>query len=289
MSSILNALKKLENEQPRQEQVQSLSGTVHSYKRKTYGVKRFRVFLIKTSTVGLIILVLVAGGFIGFNYISGKKSLYEEKASMASLDVKAVPITPAIEAVSPPKKDFPPTENRAETPGKSSHKRDEQDPSFMPRQSRDNPVKPVPEKPVIQEEAIPDPGKKTAATVNTKLTPAEPRTSNPILDKDAGINSRESSGASSSPALEPPVQEDFQKDDAGVDVEPREIPVLPAGELKLMAIAWSDDPSSRIAVINGGIIREGGSIGGAHIERIDADEVIVRKNNRVYRLVFRLK
>ena len=81
------------------------------------------------------------------------------------------------------------------------------------------------------------------------------------------------------------------KEDVLADAEPREIPLLPAGEgeLKLMAIAWSDEPTNRMAVINGGIIREGGSIGGAHIEKINEDDVIVRKGNRVYRLVFKLK
>ena len=115
--------------------------------------------------------------------------------------------------------------------------------------------------------------------------------SNQTSDKDAGIDNQESPDASSLPASEPPVHEEALKEDVLADAEPREIPLLPAGEgeLKLMAIAWSDEPTNRMAVINGEIIREGGSIGGAHIEKINEDDIIVRKDNRIYRLVFKLK
>ncbi|MCP4693957.1 MAG: general secretion pathway protein GspB, partial [Desulfobacterales bacterium] len=47
-------------------------------------------------------------------------------------------------------------------------------------------------------------------------------------------------------------------------------------ELKLQAIAWSEDPARRIAVINGRIIREGGAVGGVVVDRIDRDAVVLR-------------
>jgi hypothetical protein len=66
------------------------------------------------------------------------------------------------------------------------------------------------------------------------------------------------------------------------------LPVLQTG-LELQAVSWSPDPANRIAVINGSIIREGGSIEGYSVVRIAEDEVQVRKGLSQWRLVFNLK
>ena len=58
--------------------------------------------------------------------------------------------------------------------------------------------------------------------------------------------------------------------------------------LKLHAIAWSNNPERRIAVINGRIVREGDSIDGFKVSRISAEEVIVKEGEKSWRLVFRL-
>ncbi|MFO7962710.1 MAG: general secretion pathway protein GspB [Desulfobacterales bacterium] len=71
--------------------------------------------------------------------------------------------------------------------------------------------------------------------------------------------------------------------------EPRQIPVYQEGDLKLMAIAWAENPDGRIAVINGVICREGGSITGVQIVQIDKEEVIVQKEGRDYKIPFNLR
>jgi hypothetical protein len=70
-----------------------------------------------------------------------------------------------------------------------------------------------------------------------------------------------------------------------------ELPVKQAGEtrLELQAIAWSDDTSRRIAVINGRIVREGGTVEGVSIVRINQDDVVFKKEGEAWKQVFRLK
>ncbi|MFC1887155.1 general secretion pathway protein GspB, partial [Thermodesulfobacteriota bacterium] len=63
---------------------------------------------------------------------------------------------------------------------------------------------------------------------------------------------------------------------------------LDEARLKLDAVAWSEDPKRRIAVINGHIMREGQSIDGFVIDRIGAEEVVVREGGLLWRLVFRI-
>jgi len=67
-----------------------------------------------------------------------------------------------------------------------------------------------------------------------------------------------------------------------------ELPILKTG-LELQAVSWAPSAADRMAVINGSIIREGGSIEGYFVVRIEADEVIVRKDLSDWRLVFNLK
>ena len=66
------------------------------------------------------------------------------------------------------------------------------------------------------------------------------------------------------------------------------IPVRHAGEskLELQAIAWSSDPKSRLAVINGRVVREGESIDRANIMHIGKDEVIFRKGTEEWKQLF---
>ncbi len=63
------------------------------------------------------------------------------------------------------------------------------------------------------------------------------------------------------------------------------IPILASG-LMLQAISWSKEPKDRIAVINDNVVREGSTIDGYSITRIDKDEVVVRKGLDEWKLVF---
>ena len=68
------------------------------------------------------------------------------------------------------------------------------------------------------------------------------------------------------------------------------MPVKPAHEsgLHLQAIAWSSDPNSRIAVINGQVLREGGSVERALVTHIGKNEVVFKKQGEEWKQLFRL-
>ncbi len=56
--------------------------------------------------------------------------------------------------------------------------------------------------------------------------------------------------------------------------------------LKLQAIAWSSDSKERICVVNGRILREGSSIEGAFIVRIDKNDVSFQKGGEQWKQKF---
>jgi hypothetical protein len=69
------------------------------------------------------------------------------------------------------------------------------------------------------------------------------------------------------------------------------IPVKQTSEskLQLQAIAWSSDPKSRIAVINGRVLREGGSVERVLVTHIGKNEVIFKKGREEWKQLFRFE
>jgi hypothetical protein len=69
------------------------------------------------------------------------------------------------------------------------------------------------------------------------------------------------------------------------------IPLKQAYEsgLHLQAIAWSSDPGSRIAVINGQVLREGGSVESVLVTHIGKNEVVFKKQGEEWKQLFRLE
>ena len=64
---------------------------------------------------------------------------------------------------------------------------------------------------------------------------------------------------------------------------------LDESKLKLQAIAWSNDASQRIAVINNHVVREGESIEGFSVTKIRQDDIIVNDGTESWRIEFGLK
>ncbi len=85
----------------------------------------------------------------------------------------------------------------------------------------------------------------------------------------------------------------LSKPSAGPDRSSRAAPgsavEAPAAEsvLKLQAIAWSEDPGRRIAVINGRIVHEGQSMDGKTVDRIGKDTVVLRAGEKAWTLEFK--
>ena len=68
-----------------------------------------------------------------------------------------------------------------------------------------------------------------------------------------------------------------------------EIPKLNDPEMKLQAVTWSKSPQKRIAVINNRILREGEVVSGYFIDTIKQDDVILSQGGTKWKLVFRIK
>ncbi|MGE5258614.1 MAG: hypothetical protein ACM3KE_18205 [Hyphomicrobiales bacterium] len=64
---------------------------------------------------------------------------------------------------------------------------------------------------------------------------------------------------------------------------------LEESKLKVMAIAWFDDPARRLAVVNGHIVREGESVEGYNVTQIRKDDIIVNDGSRTWRVELNLK
>jgi hypothetical protein len=64
---------------------------------------------------------------------------------------------------------------------------------------------------------------------------------------------------------------------------------LEESKLKVMAIAWADDPARRLAVVNGHIVKEGESVDGYSVTAIRKDDIIVNDGSRAWRVELNLK
>ena len=64
---------------------------------------------------------------------------------------------------------------------------------------------------------------------------------------------------------------------------------LDDAKFKLQALAWFSDASKRMAVINSHIVREGGSVDGYQVTQIRQQDVVVSDGNKSWRVEFGLK
>jgi hypothetical protein len=64
------------------------------------------------------------------------------------------------------------------------------------------------------------------------------------------------------------------------------IKVLEGTEMKLQAISWSPGVERRIAVINNRIVKEGDRVNGFLVHRINRDDVILNKDEELWKLSF---
>ena len=60
-------------------------------------------------------------------------------------------------------------------------------------------------------------------------------------------------------------------------------------KLKLQALAWTNEDARRMAVINGRIVHEGDSVDGYQVLKIRKEDVIVNENGKSWRLAFGLQ
>ena len=253
MSSILKALKKLENTYPEQNDSLFRSQKIRLLKTTPRSAKGFWSFT-KWFFIIFTVLALSAGGWL----------ILSRKPKEKPLDWVAKKKTEPQKSTSLPGKTSS-TFNLPEKEAPASRLIEKSDP-----------IKTVEKKSgFARKPKTPD------LELKKEITPTEPR--------------RLSGKKTPGPVLAPkkmPATEIKKEFEQKTRPEPfAELPVKQANEtsLELQAIAWSDDTNRRIAVINGRILREGGSIEGVSIVRINQDDVVFKKGGEAWKQVFRLK
>jgi len=255
LSSILKALKKLENTYPEQNDSLFPSQRIHFLKTAPRSAKGFW-FYTKWIFIIFTVLALSAGGWL----------ILSRKPQEKTLDWVAEKKTES--------------EKSTHLPGKMS--------SFLNLPQKETPatrlikksdsIKTVKKKSGFARKRLKKAG---AFDITKKIKPAEPRRLSGKKTPVLVLTPKEM------PVTEP--EKEFEPE---IKAEPfAELPVKQAGEtgLELQAIAWSGDPTSRIAVINGRIVREGGSVEDASIVRINQDDVVFKKGGETWKQIFRLK
>lgn len=77
--------------------------------------------------------------------------------------------------------------------------------------------------------------------------------------------------------------------EVAAESEKAEIPVLDDPDMKLQAITWSKDPEKRIAVINNSILRQGETVYGYRIDTINQDDIVLSDGESKWQLLFRIR
>lgn len=255
MSSILKALKKLEKGVPKQNEVHFWLQKKHT---KITAQKRVKNNLRFNKYFFIIFVAMVLS--LGAGLIFSRKPWEKTPALVAKTVIK--PIKPH----SLPEKRAPiPDLYQKDTPIRKNAQKPEPDTKTAKTAS------PSARKP---REKVP------ALVTKTKIKPAKPLS----LPEKKALTPYTTQ-------RETPTIKNVEKSEEKREAEQyASIPFKQAGEsgLKLQAIAWSSDPKSRIAVINGRIVREGESVERALVTHIGKDDVIFKKGEEEWRQLFGL-
>jgi hypothetical protein len=250
LSSILKALKKIEESAPLEE---FLNPAQALNPRTVFGQRhRGRWLTSKTIYMGLAAVVVLAAGILIRGWMSGEADPRGGKPVTAAAD-SAPAGADVFRAKLPDGKTAipsPPVAAPAPIPGDA------------------------PEATAAQRLAPPAQAAKPAARVLPKETPQAPSAERPSALTQRAAPARETLPPNRSPAARTPEDNLSRLDDS---------------KLKVMAIAWHGDATRRIAVINGHIVKEGESVDGYTITRIRKDDVIVNDGSRSWRVEFALK
>ena len=264
MSSILDALKKLE------EEAVTGSGLEPGMRRKAGAGHKVRFFLADRSVFLLVAAVLVglgAAGYWGYDRFAlvAKARLVEtvkpvEKlAAVAPAPAAAPAATPSIPAPGPQAARMP-------------------DATPMPAPKAEPVLAPQP-----KPEAAIAPGQTQLTEMPAELPKPEAELRVPKQQMEA---QPETEVVTEEPLRNP--EPEIRSIAQATPPEP-EFPVLDSSALTLQAISWATDATKRIAVINGSICREGARVDGFIIRRINPEDILVNDGKTTWMLPFQLK
>ena len=73
------------------------------------------------------------------------------------------------------------------------------------------------------------------------------------------------------------------------DKPPATFKPLNDSRFKIQALVWSNEPGSRMAVVNDQVVRAGGSVDGAVVKHIGADHIVLKEGKDEWEVKFRIK
>jgi hypothetical protein len=262
LSSILKALKKIEESAPPEE---FLNPAQAFNPRTVFGQRhRGRWFTSKTIYMGLAAVVVLAAGILIQGWMSGETDPLGGKPMTAEAD-SASAGAGAFRAKLPVGETATPTPPVA-APAPPGQAGSVAAPAPIPAKA--------PDATAAQRPAPPVQAAKPAARVVPKETPNAPSAERPSALAPRAAPAREIPPPNRPPAARTP-EDNLSR--------------LLDSKLKVMAIGWHGDATRRIAVINGHIVKEGESVDGYTITRIRKDDVIVNDGSRSWRVEFALK
>ena len=280
MSTILRALKKLEQEKETlgTEGMPGISATAASKTSMRSGRFKFSKRIVVTTLICLAFLGISTTA--GYFYIQSRQSVSQSPRS-----AKVMQSAPKPKSSVTPKQvpEFPKSEVRRPIPETPPTKRqpgdkivaDASDTSAQrPTVQSEKPVnRPLPG----QSESKPDRGMIEASRNTSSIAEPEPPSPKDKAGKPEIAPSESASGRSKSAPTETASSDNETY--ASADR-------LTGNRLKIQAIVWSSVAEERMAVINSRIVREGSTVEGFSVVAIRSDDVIVKEQGRLYRVVF---
>ena len=278
MSSILKALKKIEAESPPDQSYPSFPQTIDAKKAdSTKTTKRWYAHRL-TAAFSILLVISIAAGVVFSQRQRILPKLFpagpsdNKKNNVASPPQKSN--TYRAKIPSPPKK-------TAATLAKQTTKRqaDRTQPASNLKKSQ-NKTRSITPRPDIDRQTA-----KTQTAGRVPQSKAVARYKKPqkqkapgqkaSLPKKSASGNRIASKKSTTKARKPSTIKTYDR--------------IQDPKLKLQALAWFKDASKRMVVINGRIVREGGSIDGYQITQIRQEDVVVNDGRKRWSLEFRLK
>jgi hypothetical protein len=262
LSSILKALKKIEESAPPEE---SLNPAQAFNPRTVFGQRHGGRWLTsKTIYMGLAAVVVLAAGILIQGWMWGEADPRAGKPETAAAD-NAPAGANAFRAKLPAGKTAAPSPPVAAPPPPG-----QAEPVAAPAPIPAD----APKATAAQRPAPPAQAAKPAARALPKETPHTPSAERPSALAQRAAPALETPAPNRPPAARSPEDNLSRLDNS---------------KLKVMAIAWHGQATRRIAVINGHIVKEGESVDGYAITQIRKDDVIVNDGSRSWRVEFALK
>jgi hypothetical protein len=269
LSSILRALKKLENEPKHLEKTKTLDSKFVPLADTSPTPKPRGLLFLIIGGITIFGLVLLSGGW----WLVSEKKQQAQTSSQetAKQQPEAEPVIQEKYAIQPKPKTPVVKDTSSLTPPRPTADQGAAGPAAV-RTPAPRPIAlPQPSTSLIEQRKF----------VSIAEQPVESSSLSSVTQ--AAENVEPVAAENVSVAETKPVQTSLQQ------VEKVELPVLKDTGVKLQAITWSKDPQKRIAVINNSILRQGETVSGYRIEIINQDDVVLNDRGQKWKLLFRIR